>query len=308
MISIFQTFDFNRVFIEPWTVQFTNTWAIVLMGFLVSAGCGLVGNYIILRKMALVGDAISHSLLPGIAIAFLIAGKRDTTALFLGAIVAGVITVALIEFIHKHSKIKTDAAIGIVFSSLFAIGIIIITLFADHIDLDTECVLYGELAFIPLNDSVMVAGMNLGPYPIVRMAMILLGLIAIISVFYKELLVSTFDAGLARCIGVKPQIFHYGLTFVLSLVIVSAFKSVGAILVVAMLLFPGCTARLMTNNLKSALWITIILSGAYAFLGFHLATWQDCSIAAAMSVCALIIFASVQLFKLIKTATTQTLH
>lgn len=289
-MSILQPFEFERVFIDPWVGQWGNTWPVLLMGFLVTAGCGLVGNYMILRRMALVGDAISHSLLPGIAIAFLISGRRDTTLLFIGAIVAGVLTVVLIEFINKHSKVKSDAAIGIVFSSLFAIGIIIITMFADHIDLDTECVLYGELAFIPLTKSVMIGGLNLGPYPIVRMAILVVGLVVLIKLFYKELLVSTFDPGLARCMGVKPHVFDYGLTLVLSLVLVSAFKSVGAILVVAMLLFPGCTAMLMTRKLKNILWITVGLAVIYPVLGLHLATWLDCSIAGAISVGSGVIF------------------
>lgn len=289
-MSIIPPFNVYHVLIEPWTGQWQNTWPILLMGFLVAAGCGLVGNYMILRKMALVGDAISHSLLPGIALAFLISDSRALTPLFIGAILTGILTVILIEFIHKNSKIKPDAAIGIVFSTLFAIGVVIITIFADHVDLDTDCVLYGELAFIPLTKPVIFLGLNLGPYQIVRMAFVLLGLIAVIIIFYKELLVSIFDPGLARCIGIKPKIFNYGLALVLSLVIVSAFRSVGAILVVGMLLFPGCTARLLSDKLKSILGISLLLSALYPILGLILATWLDCSIAGAITVAAACIF------------------
>lgn len=298
-MSIFPPFNAYHALIEPWTDQWQNTWPILLMGFLVAAGCGLVGNYMILRRMALVGDAISHSLLPGIALAFLISDSRALTPLFIGAILAGILSVILIEFIHKNSKIKPDAAIGIVFSTLFAIGVVIITVFADHVDLDTDCVLYGELAFIPLTKPVIFLGLNLGPYPIVRMACVLLGLILIIIVFYKELLVSIFDPGLARCIGIKPRIFNYGLTLVLSLVIVSAFRSVGAILVVGMLLFPGCTARLLSDKLKTILGISILLSAIYPILGLILATWLDCSIAGAITVAAAVIFGLVWAAKVI---------
>lgn len=292
-MTIIPEFDLHRIFIEPWTTQWVNTWPILLMGFLVAAGCGLVGNYMILRRMALVGDAISHSLLPGIALAFLITNSRALSPLFIGAIISGVLTVVLIEFIYKNSKIKPDAAIGIVFSTLFAIGVVIITVFADYVDLDTDCVLYGEIAFIPLTEPVIIGGINLGPYPIVRMAGVFLALIIGILCFYKELLVSIFDPGLARCIGIKPYIFNYGLALVLSLVIVSAFRSVGAILVVAMLLFPGCTARLLSDKLKAILGISILLAGIYPIIGMVLATWLDCSIAGAMAVGAGGIFGGV---------------
>lgn len=300
-MSILPPFNAYHVFIEPWADQWNNTWPIVLMGFFVAAACGLVGNYMILRRMALIGDAISHSLLPGIALAFLISNSRNLSPLFIGAILSALLTVILIEFIQKHSKVKPDAAIGIVFSSLFALGIVIITLFADHVDLDTDCVLYGELAFLPLTKSTVIAGINFGPYPILRMGIIFVILIAIISIFYKELLVSTFDSTLASCLGIKPQVFNYGLTLVLSLVIVFAFRSVGAILVVAMLLFPACTARLLSNNLKSILTISVGLAALYSILGLHLATCLDCSIAGAMTVCAGSIFAVVWAAKTTKT-------
>lgn len=289
MQSLIPAFDFYSVFIAPWSEYLETTLPIVLMGFFVAAACGLVGVYVILRKMALVGDAISHSLLPGIAIGFLIVGTRSSMPLFLGAVIAGVLAVVFIEFIHENSIIKPDASIGIVFSSLFAIGVIIITLFADHVDLDTDCVLYGEIAFVPLEDPVSIAGFNLGPYPIFRMGAILIALLILVKLFFKELLVTTFDPGLARCIGVKPRVFHYGLILTVSLVLVSAFKSVGAILVVAMLLFPGCTALLLAKDLKKVLAIAVSLGVFYSVGGLHLATWLDCSIAAAMTVVAVIL-------------------
>lgn len=289
-MSIFPPFNFYHVFIAPWVQYGSDTSIVVLMGFLVAASCGLIGNFIILRKMALIGDAISHSLLPGIALAFLLTGARASMAFFIGAIIAGVITVVLIEFIQKHSKIKFDAAMGLVFSSLFALGVIIITFFSDHIDLDTDCVLYGEIAFVPLEPHLLIAGLNLGPYSIVRLISVLLIMILVLSLFYKEILLCTFDPILARCIGIKPKLFQYALTITLSLVVVSAFRSVGAILVIGMLLFPGCTARLMTSNLRKMLCLTIVFGGLYALFGFHLAMWLNCSIAGTMTVTAGLIF------------------
>ena len=139
------------------------------MGFFVGSACGLVGNYLMLRRMALVGDAISHSVLPGIAIAFLVSGSRGSAAMFVGALLAGVVTTVIIEAIHRNSRIKQDAAIGIAFTSLFAIGVILISVFAGQVDLDQECVLYGEIGTVPLEGSTTIAGKALGPTSVVRM-------------------------------------------------------------------------------------------------------------------------------------------
>lgn len=286
----FPDFDWHTVFVQPWTDYSENSFWIVLMGFLVSGTCGLVGCFVILRRMALVGDAISHSLLPGITIAFLLTNSRDTLPMMLGAIAAGVTTVALIEAIRHSSRIKPDAAIGIVFSSLFAVGVILISAFADKIDLDAECVLYGELGFIPLQDVVMFGGMEIGPEPVVRMAIIGLIAIGLLLSFFKEMLVTSFDPGLAASLGINPTRYQYGLTLFLSVVIVSSFESVGVVLVIAMIIFPGATALLLTDRLPKAIWLSTLFSALYAGLGFHLATWLEASIAGGMTVIAGFIF------------------
>ncbi len=286
----FPDFDWHTVFVQPWTDYSENSFWIVLMGFLVSGTCGLVGCFVILRRMALVGDAISHSLLPGITIAFLLTNSRDTLPMMLGAIAAGVATVALIEAIRHSSRIKPDAAIGIVFSSLFAIGVILISAFADKIDLDAECVLYGELGFIPLQDVVMFGGMEIGPEPVVRMAIIGLIAIGLLLSFFKEMLVTSFDPGLAASLGINPTRYQYGLTLFLSVVIVSSFESVGVVLVIAMIIFPGATAMLLTDRLPKAIWLSTLFSALYAVFGFHLATWLEASIAGGMTVIAGFIF------------------
>ena len=286
----FPDFDWHTVFVQPWTDYSENSFWIVLMGFLVSGTCGLVGCFVILRRMALVGDAISHSLLPGITIAFLLTNSRDTLPMMLGAIAAGVATVALIEAIRHSSRIKPDAAIGIVFSSLFAIGVILISAFADKIDLDAECVLYGELGFIPLQDVVMFGGMEIGPEPVVRMAIIGLIAIGLLLSFFKEMLLTSFDPGLAASLGINPTRYQYGLTLFLSVVIVSSFESVGVVLVIAMIIFPGATAMLLTDRLPKAIWLSTLFSALYAVFGFHLATWLEASIAGGMTVIAGFIF------------------
>jgi len=289
-------FDWQTVFIQPWMEFGSNSLWIVLMGFLVSCACGLVGCFVILRRMALVGDAISHSLLPGIALAFLLTQSRATLPMMLGAMAAGILTVALIEAIRFSSRVKPDAAIGIVFSSLFAFGVILISLFADKVDLDAECVLYGELGFIPLQEIASFAGYDIGPEPVIRMAIITLVAIGLILAFFKELLVTSFDSGLAASLGINPTRYHYGLTLFLSIVIVSSFESVGVVLVIAMIIFPGATALMLTDRLSSALWMSVVFSLLYAILGFHLATWLDASIAGGMTVIAGILFGAAWIF------------
>lgn len=285
-MNLIPPFDFHRVFVEPWTINFASTIWIALMGFLVTAACGLVGVYLILRRMALVGDAISHSVLPGIVIAFLIAQSRNSAAMFAGALVAGVVTTLLIELIHKKSRVKQDAAIGIAFTSLFALGVILVSLYASKVDLDQECVLYGEIAFVPLDEPVRLAGMVLGPAAVVRMEAVLLLTVLFIVVFYKELLVSSFDPGLASSLGINATLVHYALMCWLSVVIVSAFESVGAILVIAMLILPGATASLLVDRLPRVMMLSVVHAAVSSVLGIHLATWLDCSMAAAMVVMA----------------------
>lgn len=296
MTDLIPAFNFQQVFIDPWR-GFTEAqpgppavlW-IVAMGFSVSSACGLVGAYLILRRMALVGDAISHSVLPGIAISFLITGSRGSLAMFVGALVAGMVTTLLIEIIHRKSRIKHDSAIGIAFTSLFAIGVILISVFAGQVDLDQECVLYGEIAWIPLQEMIAFQGITLGPEPVVRMGIVLVLTLLLIVLFYKELLVSSFDSGLASSLGINATVVHYGLMCWLSVVVVSAFESVGAIIVIAMLILPPATASLLSNRLPIVLALSVVHSALSSLLGIHLAYWLNCSMAAAMVVMGAVLF------------------
>jgi manganese/zinc/iron transport system permease protein len=277
-------FDPRTVFIAPWTENLPMFGWIALMGFLVTLACGLIGNFLILRRMSLVGDAISHSVLPGIAIAFLIAKSRHSLAMFIGALAAGVTTTMLIEMIHRRSRVKQDAAIGIVFSTLFAIGVILISAFASQIDLDADCVLYGEISFVAIEPRVVLAGLEIAPESVFVMALVTFGVAGLTLLFYKELLVSSFDSGLAASLGINPAMMHYSLMCALSVVVVSAFQSVGAILVIAMLILPGATAYLLAHRLPAMLGLSVLHSALSALLGMHLAIWLDCAMAGAMVV------------------------
>jgi manganese/zinc/iron transport system permease protein len=271
------------------------TVVILLVGSCVAAGCALIGSFLVLRKMALLGDAISHAVLPGIAIAFLVTGERSTLPMVLGAGALGVITVMLVELFNRSRRLREDASIGVVFPALFSLGVILISRYAAQVDLDLDCVLYGEIAYAPW-DTLVVGGSNLGPEALwVNGAVLLLDLLFVL-VFYKELKLSTFDAGLAACLGFSPVLLHYLLMSAVSVTVVGAFESVGAILVVAMLVVPPATAYLLTERLGAMLGLAVAAGVTSALGGYALARAWDASIAGAMATVAGLLFLAALLF------------
>lgn len=276
-------FSFQQVFVEPWTDLFDPFIWIFLMGFFVTAACGFLGTFIVWRRMALVGDAISHSVLPGLVIAFLVSQSRDTLPMFLGAVGAGILTTGLIEVIHQKSRIKTDAALGIVFTTLFAIGVVLVSLYGDNVDLDTDCVLYGEIEHVTLEPLVSVFGLFEAPGSVIRMGFVVVAVIVLVILFYRPLVVSSFDPGLARSMGMNPAVMHHALMSLLAVVVVSSFEAVGAVLVIAMLIFPGTTASLLSDRLPVILGLTLGIALVGAALGMHAALWLDVSTAGAIS-------------------------
>ena len=295
MNSLFPSFDWHRVIVQPWVNDFPITFWIVWMGFLVTAACGLVGNFLLLRRMALVGDAISHSILPGLVVSFMVFRTTTTWVAFSGALAAGILTVLIIEFVHRQSRVKPDAAICIAFTTLFALGVVLMSMLEStgSFHIDAECVLYGEIAFVPLEPPVVWNGRELGPPSVLRMALVLLSVALAIAVFYKELLVTSFDPGLAKSLGMRTGIWHYGLMGALALVIVSAFESVGAILAVAMLIVPPMFAAQLSERLPSRLGLTVLHAALSAAMGLHLSVWLNCSAAGAMVVAAALLFVAV---------------
>ena len=256
------------------------------MGFLVTASCGLVGSYLLLRRLALVGDAISHSILPGLVVAFLLFQTSATWAMFLGALGAGLLTVFLIELIHRQSRIKTDAAICITFTVLFALGVALLSMLEGkgNFHLDAECVLYGEIAFVALEPPVEWGAWILGPPSVLRMAVVFVLLVLVVLIFYKELLITSFDPGLAQSMGINPALWHYGLMTALAIVIMAAFEAVGAILAVAMLIVPPMFAAQLSFSQPARLGLIVLHAALSSLVGFHLAVWLECSVAGGMVV------------------------
>ena len=245
--------------------------------------------------MALISDAISHSILPGIVVGFFITEDLNSPLLILLAALTGVITVVLVEAIQKTGLVKEDTAIGLVFPALFSIGVILIAKNANDVHLDVDAVLLGELAFAPF-DRLLVSGMDLGPKSLWVMGAILLVIVILLYLFFKELKVSTFDAGLSAALGISPVVMHYGLMSVSSVTVVGAFDAVGAILVVALMIAPAATAYLLTSDLKRMMILSIIFGVFSAILGYWVAHWLDASISGSMTTVLGVVFLAVYLF------------
>lgn len=256
---------------------------IVLTGVLVTASCSLLGTFLVLRKMALLGDALSHSVLPGIAVAFLMSGSRAVLPMFFGAAVLGLLTALLVESFHRRWRVQEDAAIGIVFTALFALGVVIITGYAGHVDLDQECVLYGEIAYTPW-DLLLWGDTSLGPRPVWILGAVLALNLTVLVLLYKEFKISAFDPALAMSVGINATLMHYLLMGLVALTTVASFESVGAILVVAMLIVPGAAAYLWSDRLIAILGLAAFFGMVSAVAGYFLASFWNSSIAGAMVV------------------------
>jgi manganese/zinc/iron transport system permease protein len=246
--------------------------------------------------MAMVGDAISHAVLPGIVVAFLISGSRDSITMLIGAGLIGILTTFLIEFLHKKAKLQTDASIGVTFTWLFAVGVVLISLFAGKVDLDQDCVLYGEIAYVPLDMFITDDGTILGPRALYIVGSILALILIFIIAGYKELFLTTFDPAYASAIGISTTLWHYLLMGAVSATTVASFESVGAILVVALLIAPAATAYLITDNFKWMLFIACVVGIFASVTGYYIAVWLDGSIAGAVASMTGFFFACALLF------------
>ena len=268
---------------------------IQLIASIVAVACAIPGTFLVLRKMALISDAISHSILPGLVLGFFITHDLNSPLLIVMAALSGVVTVVLVEFIQKTKLVKEDTAIGLVFPVLFSIGVIMIAKNANDVHLDTDAILLGELAFAPF-DRFLVDGSDLGPKSLWIIGTILLITIGLLFAFFKELKISTFDAGLATALGFSPIMIHYGLMSVASITIVGSFDAVGAILVVALMIAPAATAYLLTDNLKRMLGLSVVFAVFSAIAGYWLAHWLDASISGSMTTILGFVFLMVYLF------------
>ncbi len=250
----------------------------MLGGLLAAVTCALLGNFLVLRRQALMGDAISHSVLPGLVVAFLVAQTREPLVMLLGAAGSGMIAVLLIEMVRRVGRVDPGASMGVVFSVLFALGVLLLEKAAvRHVDLDADCVLYGQPEYMtwlpPAQWDAFFSASTLRLVP--RQLWILAGALVLCSGFvvllFKELRIASFDPQLATAQGISARLMHYLLMVVVALATVAAFEAVGSILVIAMMIGPAVSARLLTDRLVSQVLVSVLLAGVGAIGGYWLA-------------------------------------
>lgn len=261
---------------------------ILITASLVGVCCGLVGVLLILRRMAMMADAISHTVLLGIVVAYLVTLQLSGIHMFIGAIIAGLLTALLVQWFHQLG-VQQEASIGIVFTTLFAIGVILIATKAGNAHLDIQHSLMGEITFIPWNkvELPLVGGV---PIAVVSLVIVLIIILTILLLFYKEWKLTSFDAVFAASIGIPVTLMHYVFMSLVSITSVAAFDSVGAILVIAMLITPASAAYLWTDKLSVMLVLSSVFGILSACSGYYTAVLLDTSISGAMALATGVIF------------------
>ncbi|WP_425040182.1 metal ABC transporter permease [Primorskyibacter sp. S187A] len=250
----------------------------LVIGVLAAMACALPGNFLILRRQALIGDAISHVVLPGIVAAFLVTGTITSMAMLTGAAGAAIVSVILIEVIRRVGRIEAGAAMGVVFTAMFAAGVLLLELSdTSGVHLDVEHALYGNLesliwldatGWTSLLDPQALAAL---PPELPRLALTLAALSILLWVFWRPLVASTFDAGFARSLSIPVWAYDFGLVVISALAAVAAFDAVGSIIVIAMFICPPAAARLTTQTLRGQVIMSLMFAALSAIIGYVLA-------------------------------------
>jgi len=267
---------------------------VLLVAVFTAGACAVAGVFLVLRKLAMMSDATSHAILLGIVLAFFWTHDLGSPWLLVGATATGVLTVWLVELIFLSGNLREDAAIGLVFPTLFSLGVLLISLYAGSVHLDLDAVLMGELAFVPF-DRVTLFDRDLGPRGAWTMGALLLLNLGFVGLLYKELKLATFDREFAELAGGRPRSLHYLFMTLVSLTIVGAFDAVGAILVVALIVGPAAAAYLLTDRLPVLLALAGLLGLVAALAGYAMGHYGDLSLAGAMAVMVGVVFAFVAL-------------
>lgn len=261
---------------------------ILLTASLVGLSCSLIGVFLILRKMAMMADAISHTVLLGIVTAYLVTRSLSGVHMLIGAILAGLLTAWLVQWLNNRG-VQQDASIGVVFTTLFAIGVVLISTSVGNVHLDVQHALMGEIAFIPWK-TVEVPVIGAIPEATLLLLIVLFIVVIMIAAFYKEWKLTSFDPALAASLGIPVTLMHYLFMSLVSITTVASFDAVGAIMVVAMLITPAAAAYLWTDRLLVMLVLSGIFGIASALLGYVAAYMLDTSISASMAFATGIIF------------------
>jgi len=264
------------LFVEPWTAG-DWMWRGVLTASLVAVSCALLGCFLVLRRMSLFSDALAHVALPGLVGAYLLTGSTGTVAMFLGAIAAALLTTGLVSGVKRYGGAHGDAAIGIVFTALFALGVIMLSAFASDADLDTSCVLFGDV-------------LGVADHSIITLAVLCVVLLASVIAFFRPLQLATFDPAHARAVGLPVAWIFGGMMAALSVTTVASFEAVGAVLVIAAMITPAATAHLLTRHLQTMLAVAVAHGLISAVVGMYVSIWLNCSTGGAMVCVGAVLF------------------
>jgi manganese/zinc/iron transport system permease protein len=257
---------------------------IVLTAAATNAACAVVGCFLVLRRMSLMGDALSHAVLPGLAVAFIWSGSYGIGPLLIGAVIAGLLSTFLTQTLHQYASVPSDASMGVVFTSLFALGVVLIKKYIHGVHFDMRCVYEGLLELTPWSRWDVLG------YELPRAAVMAVGMLivnaAIIALLWKEFKLSSFDPALATTMGFSAGVMHYLLMGLVAVTAVASFEAVGSILVVAMLVAPPATAHLLVDRLGPMVVLSAIVGALAAVLGYVLGVWIDTNYAGMMTVSA----------------------
>lgn len=264
-------------------------WTIGL-AILASVPCAILGTYLVLRRMSMLGDAISHAVLPGIAIGFLLSGQLIGPAIVAGAMVVGVLTALLSRGLSGIARVPEDAGMGVVFTSFFAVGVLIITNAARDVDLDPGCVLYGLIELAALDTVSIGAGGFEVPRSLASLGTATGLTVAFVGLLWKELKLTSFDPALATAVGLNAGWVHYALMAMVAGVAVASFEAVGSILVVAMLIVPASAGHLLSDRLGRMMAWAVAVAVASSVLGYLVAVALNTSVSGSMSVVSGVLF------------------
>ena len=255
---------------------------LILTAMCIAIPNSILGGFLVLRKMSMIGDALSHAVLPGIAIAFFLTGETTSVWSLQLATVLGIASVLLIQFISGKGGTKQDAAIGLVYTLSFSIGIILITSGAKNADLDVECVLFGDIGNIPFQEQKGFLGLSL---PISTWGVLIVGTITLLLTYlFRKVLISTsFDPSLAQGKGISTYFWNTVLLCLTSVSTVYAFDAVGAIMVVSLLVIPPCFALLFSKRMPEFFAISILFAIFCILIGYGLSIWLNLNIVATIA-------------------------
>lgn len=245
-------------------------WAIVLTAVVLAVVCALLGSFLLLRRMVLLGDVISHAVVPGIVLAYLWSGVRELPIMLLGAGGSAIAALLLVQLLQHRFGWSSDAALAAVLSSFFAVGVLSLSSVAAQVDLDVECVLYGELAYVPLDTVLLFGGGVAAPRALLTALGLLVVVVIVLVLGYRRLVLSLFDPECAAVLGIVPRRWQGVLLGLTAVVTVVGFELVGAILIVALLIVPAAAARLLRVSLPVMIGAAALFGAVSAVVGYGL--------------------------------------